>query len=71
MHAYNLYSLVQELVLVTRHNIIPLIVRQLVVAGKFSKNKRYLWGTYFYWLCDCKPMWDILKYDGDIAIISQ
>ena len=36
-----------------------------------SKNKRYIWGTHFYWLCDCKPMSEILEYDVDIAMISS
>ena len=36
-----------------------------------SKNRRYLWGTHFYWLCDCKPMSEVLEYDGEIAMVSR
>ena len=35
-----------------------------------SKNRRYLWGMHFYWLCDCKPVSEILEYDGTISMIS-
>lgn len=31
----------------------------------------YLWGTYFYWMCDCIVMKEILEYDGVIYMICR
>ena len=36
-----------------------------------SKNKKYLWGTYFYWVRDCKAISEVLEYNGDIAMMSS
>jgi hypothetical protein len=36
-----------------------------------SKNKKYLWGTLFYWLCDCSAMKEILDYNGQIHVIRR
>jgi hypothetical protein len=36
-----------------------------------SKNKKYLWGTMFYWLCDCSAMKEILSYDGQIHVVRR
>ena len=33
---------------------------------RIAQNKRYLWGTYFYWICDCNSMKEILEYTGII-----
>ena len=35
------------------------------------KNKKYLWGTHFYWLCDCKPISEVLEYNGDIYMVYR
>ena len=29
-----------------------------------ARLKRYLWGTRFYWLCDCMAIKEILEYIG-------
>ena len=34
-----------------------------------SKHKKYLWGTMFYWICDCSAMKEILNYDGQIHVV--
>jgi hypothetical protein len=34
-----------------------------------SKNKTFLWGTFFYWLCHCSAVKEVLKYDGPIRVI--
>jgi hypothetical protein len=34
-----------------------------------SKNKKFLWGTLFYWICDCSAMHEILNYDGQIHVV--
>ena len=36
-----------------------------------SKNGKYLWGTHFYWICDCKAIQEILEYNGEIVMISR
>ena len=36
-----------------------------------AQNRRYLWGTHFYWLCDCLAIKQILDYDGDISIVCR
>lgn len=36
-----------------------------------SKNKVYLWGTKFYWLCNIKSINKILEYLGPIHALRQ
>ena len=31
----------------------------------------YLWGTHFYWMCDCIAVKEILEYDGEIHMICR
>ena len=38
---------------------------------KISKNRKYLWGTHFYWMCDCKAIREVLGYNGSIAMVSR
>ena len=42
-------------------------------AGRWaiSKNRRYLWGIHFYWLCDCAAIKEILDYCGSITVVSR
>ena len=35
-----------------------------------SHNRSFLWGSHFYWLCDCKAIKDILEYNGEIAVVT-
>ena len=37
----------------------------------FAKNRRYLWGNKFWWLCDCKAVREVLDYRGTIHMISR
>jgi hypothetical protein len=34
-----------------------------------SKHKKFLWGTFFSWLCDCSAIKEVLEYDGPIHVI--
>ena len=36
-----------------------------------AKNKRYLWGTRFYCMCDMKTLYKILEYDGPIHCLRR
>ena len=36
-----------------------------------SQNRHFLWGLYFYWLCDCKAIKEILDYNGPITMICS
>ena len=36
-----------------------------------SQNRRFLWGTHFYWMCDCKAIKEILDYNGPIAMMCR
>ena len=42
-----------------------------VAAGRWAIRtyKRYLWGTHFWWLCDCNSVKAILEYQGPIAVV--
>jgi hypothetical protein len=43
------------------------------VCGRWaiSKNKKFLWGTLFYWICDRIAMREILNYDGQIHVVRR
>ena len=34
-----------------------------------GQNRKFLWGTHFYWMCDCKAMRKFLEYEGPITIM--
>ena len=36
-----------------------------------SQNRRFLLGTHFYWLCDCKAIKEILDYNGLISMMYR
>ena len=36
-----------------------------------AQNRKFLWGTHFYWLCDCAAVKEILDYDGPITMIKR
>ena len=36
-----------------------------------SQNRKFLWGTEFFWLCDCSAIKEILEYDGPIHQIRR
>jgi hypothetical protein len=36
-----------------------------------SKNKRWLWGALFYWICDCSAVKEVLDYDGPIHVVRR
>ena len=36
-----------------------------------SQNRRFLWGSHFWWLCDCSAMTEILDYEGPIPMIGR
>ena len=42
-----------------------------IACGRWSirMEKRYLWGTHFYWLCDMKTTNNIMNYTGPIHIL--
>ena len=36
-----------------------------------SQNKLYLWGSHFYWMCDCVAVKEALEYDGNISMVCR
>jgi hypothetical protein len=36
-----------------------------------SQNRKFLWGSEFFWLCDCSAVKEILEYDGPIHQIRR
>ena len=38
---------------------------------EISKIKKYLWGSFFYWLCNCKAVREILEYNGSILMVYR
>ena len=36
-----------------------------------GQNRRFLWGSHFWWLCDCSAMMGILDYDGPIPMVGR
>ncbi len=36
-----------------------------------AHNKKYLWGAYFYWICDCNTIKEVLDYQGTIHMINR
>jgi hypothetical protein len=36
-----------------------------------SQNRKFLWGSEFFWLCDCAAVKEILEYDGPIHQIRR
>ena len=44
-----------------------------VACGRWAiaQNRRYLWGTHFYWMCDCSAVKEILEYSGNISMIQR
>jgi hypothetical protein len=35
------------------------------------KNRKFLWGTFFYWICNCSAIKEILDYLGLIHIVCR
>ena len=44
-----------------------------IAAGHcaISQNHKYLWGAYFFWLCDCITIKEVFDYDGDIILVIR
>ena len=44
-----------------------------IACGRWAiaQNKRFLWGTHFYWMCDCNSIKEILNYNGSIHMLSR
>ena len=36
-----------------------------------SQNRKFLWGSEFFWLCDCAAVKEVLEYDGPIHQIRR
>ena len=36
-----------------------------------SQSRHFLWGSFFYWMCDCSAVKEILEYDGNISLVSR
>jgi hypothetical protein len=36
-----------------------------------SQNRKFLWGSEFFWLCDCSAVKEVLHYDGSIHQIRR
>ena len=42
-------------------------------SGRWSieQNRRYLWGSHFWWICDCSSVKGVLKYNGTIHLVCR
>ena len=36
-----------------------------------SRFRKYLWGTLFYWMCNCNTIKEIIEYDGNIHQLKR
>ena len=36
-----------------------------------GQNRRFLWSTQLWWLCDCKDIREILEYNGPISMMIR
>ena len=36
-----------------------------------SQNRRFLWRSHFWWMCDYKSIKEVLEYDGTISIVCR
>ena len=34
-------------------------------------DRHYLWGTHFYWMCDCKAVQEVVEYTGSIVMVQR
>jgi hypothetical protein len=67
VHAFDQYDVAPGAAPILSSIVIHLSARApLVAAWAIDQNRRYLWGSAFYWLCDCSGVKDILEYDGPI-----
>ena len=44
-----------------------------VVAGIWAtgQNCQFLWGFFFYWICDCSALKEHIEYDGCIFMVQR
>lgn len=44
-----------------------------IACGRWAiaQNKKFLWGSHFYWLCDCSSVKEILNYNGSVHMLSR
>ena len=42
-------------------------------SGRWSieKNRKYLWGSHFWWICDCSSVKEVLEYNGTIPLVCR
>ena len=42
-------------------------------SGRWSieQNRKYLWGSHFWWICDCSSVKEVLKYNGTIPLVCR
>ena len=42
-------------------------------AGRWGigQNRNFLWGNFFYWVCDCAAVKEVLDYEGLISMIKR
>ena len=42
-------------------------------SGRWSieKNRKCLWGSNFWWICDCLSVKEVLEYDGTISLVCR
>ena len=42
-------------------------------SGRWSieQNRKYLWGSYFWWICNCLAVEEVLEYDGTIPLVCR
>ncbi len=44
-----------------------------IACGRWAigQNRRFLWGCFFYWMCDCSAVKEVLHYEGSISYVCR
>ena len=42
-------------------------------SGRWSieQNRKYLWDSHFWWICDCSSVKEVLEYNGTIPLVCR
>ena len=68
---YSLYLLVLVDVLVWKKQYHSFVGEGACGRWEIFQYKKFLWGSHFYWLCDCKAIKEILEYNSNIVMVAR
>ena len=41
------------------------------IRWAIGQNRQFLWGFFFYWICDCSALKEHIEYDGCIFMVQR